>query len=269
MLITGKRIIDEKLLTDAVEKSIRSGSYYLRIHCIIPAGDDAKDYDPGNPLTSYTLKPGGLAYVVSEEAFSITDYKVTALVTLRSGFTKQGMLALDVGLVDANYSGPIGTIVINFSKNDIHLRKDMEFFRVVFFEHAEIEEAYRYPVIANDHQKYIGERLGQLINGFPETFLRTGETEEKVKEAVTKRVLEELKPTISGKLLNYIFSNHKKTVVFVTIAILLATSALSLLGMWIFGFVVSPDGIAEMLCEYGQEQLPDGIQISEEFCKKE
>lgn len=150
-------------------------------------------------MPSYTLKPGGLVWVISEEVFDITDYRVTALVTLRSTFTKLGMLALDVGLVDANYHGPIGSIVMNFSKNDIHLTKGDQFFRVVFFEHGEVEEEYRYPPKHHDHNTYIRERVKSLTSNFAATFMQIDQTEEKLRTTVHDSVVKELQGGCSKK----------------------------------------------------------------------
>lgn len=208
MIITGQDIIDRQLLTGAEKSKIRSASYYLRIHCIIPAGEDARTFDHADPTSSYTLKPGGLAWIISEEIFSIDDYSVTALVTLRSNFTKQGMLALDVGLVDANYHGPIGSIVINFSKNDIHLSKGDEFFRVVFFEHGEVAEEFRYPITKFDHKEYINQQLKTLIGDFPESFLQTDQIEKRLSTNVEKKVLDKVQEGLFDKVLLALVKKH-------------------------------------------------------------
>jgi deoxycytidine triphosphate deaminase len=115
MLIVGKRIIDDNLLLDADEKQIKNASYYLTTDAIIPTGPQAAEYDPTKPKRHHTMMPREIVWVVSKERFNIKTYDVTALVTLRSTFTKKGLLALDVGLVDPDYEGPIGSIVINFS----------------------------------------------------------------------------------------------------------------------------------------------------------
>jgi deoxycytidine triphosphate deaminase len=143
VLIVGKRIIDDNLLLDADEKQIKNASYYLTIDAIIPAGPKAEEYDPSQPTRHYTMRPREIAWVVSKERFNIKTYDVTALVTLRSTFTKKGLLALDVGLVDPDYEGPIGSIVINFSKNNIPLNQGDPFFRVIFISHPSVKEYRR------------------------------------------------------------------------------------------------------------------------------
>ncbi len=169
MLIVGKRIIDDNLLLDADERQIRNASYYLTIDAIIPAGPKASEYDPREPKRHHIMKPREIVWVVSKERFNIKTYNVTALVTLRSTFTKQGLLALDVGLVDPDYEGPIGSVVINFSKNDIALDEGEPFFRVIFMSHPSIQD-YIVSVGKYTPRQYIQERLADLARGFPPTF---------------------------------------------------------------------------------------------------
>lgn len=201
MLIVNDSIVDDQHLGNAEKEFIRSASYYLRIDSIIPAGEDARKYDIKKPKRDHVLKPGALAWVVSKEVFSLADFSVTALVTLRSSFTKKGLLALDVGLVDAHFEGPIGSVVINFSKNDIHLHEGQEFFRVVFLKHEEIDPAYRLKEIKFTHDEYARERLSDLVEGFPATFLQADEIEKRIKTSVMqKEVIDKLEKELIDKL---------------------------------------------------------------------
>ena len=84
MLIVGQRIIADGLLQDASPAHIRSASYYLRVHSIIPAGEEAREFDVAKPKKNHVIQPGGLAWIVSKESFSIKNCGVTALVTLRA-----------------------------------------------------------------------------------------------------------------------------------------------------------------------------------------
>lgn len=208
MLITGNQITDRTLLANVDPNNIRGGCYYLRIHSIIPTGEEAKTYDPSKPITFYTLEPGGLAWVISQEEFNIEEPSVTALVTLRSGFTKQGMLALDVGLVDANYFGPIGTLVINFSKKPIRLKAGDEFFRVLFFQHDKAK-GNQVPVETRyDHTQYVEKILSDMVGGFSDTFLQTAEMEKRIEERLKSGLVERLEPDILDNLASRILKKN-------------------------------------------------------------
>jgi deoxycytidine triphosphate deaminase len=209
MLIVGKPILDRNLLKGGLEKNIKSGGYYLAINKIIPFSDEAATATAYEPVTRYVLKPGASAWIVSEEIFTITDPSITALVTLRSSFTKKGMMALDVGLVDANYHGPIGTVVINISKNEILLQKDEPFFRVIFMEHPPVPAEYQFTKITHSHESYIRERSAEIVRDFPGTFLQMGDIERRLSERLSAgSIAEELEKSIVDAVILGLLKNY-------------------------------------------------------------
>lgn len=221
MLVTGNQITEQTLLSNADANNLRGASYYLRIHSIIPAGEETKSYDPSKPRTIHTLEPGGMAWVISEEQFHIDKTTVTALVTLRSSFTKKGLLALDVGLVDANFFGPIGSLVINFSKKPIRLDAKEEFFRVLFFEHAKAEGKQIPEVIKYTHETYAKKILADMVGGFSSTFLQTAEMEERIVKSLENGLVEKLEPDILSRLAYGFFKKHGAKLLLILFAALL------------------------------------------------
>ncbi len=92
---------------------------------------------------------------------------MTGITTLRTTWTRKGLLTLTVGIVDPCYDGYLSTAVINFSNTAFSLQKGDTFFRTAFFQHekadsakgrSETEEGYRNSVV-------------QESNLFSETFL--------------------------------------------------------------------------------------------------
>ena len=220
LLITGYDITGQHLLTNTNVTNLRGSSYYLRIHSIIPAGEAAKEYDPSKPKRRHTLEPGGLAWVISEETFQIKKNSITALVTLRSSFTKQGMLALDVGLVDANFFGPIGSLVINFSSKPIVLSAGKKFFRVLFLEHSDAVDKQVPETLHYDHEAYASKILEDMVGSFSSTFLQTAEMEKRIEDRLKSGLVDKLEPNILEKLAYHIFKNNygKLLVLFLLLA---------------------------------------------------
>lgn len=204
MLIVGEEILKQNLLIDADQGHIKNSSYYLTIGAIIPVGEDARNFDFNKPPEMLVIKPRQVAWVVSKEVFSIKSHEITALVTLRSTFTKKGLLALDVGMVDADFSGPIGSIVINFSKNDIPLSKGEEFFRVAFIKHPEVPAQFRPNRERVTAAEYIKQRHSDIIVGFPASFLNT----EALADEMTSRVSEKVKDNILDQALLHLVKNY-------------------------------------------------------------
>lgn len=91
---------------------------------------------------------------------------VTGITTLKTGWTKRGVLTLTGGILDPGYDGPISTAVINFSKTEFNLRKGEPFFRSVFLRHSS--------AVAKESRISQEEYLGEVISGralFSDTFL--------------------------------------------------------------------------------------------------
>jgi deoxycytidine triphosphate deaminase len=251
MLIVGQKILDEGLLQNAAPNHIRSASYYLRIHSIVPAGPQAKTYDTSKPVESYTIGPGEVVMVVSKEIFSITDPGVTALVTLRSTFTKQGLLALDVGLVDANFKGPIGSVVINFSKNDVHVGKEEEFFRVIFIRHDALPPNHQSKGANYTHISYTTDGLKRLVSGYSSSFLQTDDLRDKIKRDVTN----ELRASLSKDL---IVSFLKAYWIWVLLAILLIAIVVVASAYWIIVELAPPIRLEDLqgyIRQYLEQQV--------------
>lgn len=83
---------------------------------------------------TFKLEPRHIAWIVSEESFKLPD-NVTGLATLRIRWTHGGVLALNVGIVDPGWHGPLGTIIVNLSNEDFYIKKGDSFLRLLFHEH--------------------------------------------------------------------------------------------------------------------------------------
>tara|TARA_Y100001947_G_C10328171_1_gene299510 strand:- start:52 stop:840 length:789 start_codon:yes stop_codon:yes gene_type:complete len=130
-ILTQRDIEIRKLVQDAQERGKRATSYDATVGTII-GSDGIVSAD------SYTLKPRSIAWVISKETYNLPN-NITGITTLKTGWTKKGVLTLTVGIVDPNYSGPLSTAVVNFSGTDFDIDKGRPFFRTVFFEHEEVD----------------------------------------------------------------------------------------------------------------------------------
>jgi dUTPase len=252
MLIVGEDILKKNLLTDAERSHIKNSSYYLTIGAIIPVGEDAKNFDFNKPKEMHVIKPRQVAWVVSKEVFNIKSHEITALVTLRSTFTKKGLLALDVGMVDADFEGPIGSIVINFSKNDVSLAKGDEFFRVAFMRHAEVPTEFRPARDRFTATQYIRERHSEIIASFPATFLNT----ELLSDEIAAKVSDKVKGDILNQALLYLIKDHWiKIVLFIGLAVAAAAIAAYFLYKQ-FGPTLTQDEVRAIVKTWIETNLP-------------
>lgn len=126
LILTADEIVDRGIVAPPTDDRKRGTTYDATIGDIIVDGAqfDGQKYD---------LPPRGLVWVVSAESFKMPN-NITGLATLRTSWTHDGILALNVGVIDPNYHGPLATCLVNFSNNNFPIEINDTFFRVIFFE---------------------------------------------------------------------------------------------------------------------------------------
>ena len=142
----------------SVTEGFRSSTFDSRVGTIVTkSGVCEKE--------TYTLKPRGIVWLISVERFRMPD-DVTGITTLRTTWTRQGILTLTVGIVDPCYDGPLTTAVINFGKNDFCIKVGDPFFRTAFFKHEKSENEVRFEEEVNYRKSVISD-----TNYFSDNFL--------------------------------------------------------------------------------------------------
>lgn len=142
-MIVGKEIIERKLIAQGTETQLKNSTYDLTIGEIIPIDkNEIKKRRSGSAINAYFIEPREMVWVLSKESFSLPA-DVTGLATLRTSFTKEGLLALNVGIIDPMFHGPISTALINFSDVPRLIEVGDKFFRVAFFGHADTTPHHR------------------------------------------------------------------------------------------------------------------------------
>ncbi|HBR4842071.1 TPA: hypothetical protein ACPUGK_003788 [Klebsiella pneumoniae] len=143
------------------------------------------------------LKPQDSAFVISEEILHVPEGFI-AYVFLKNRLSQKGFLALNTGIIDSEYNGPISTLLINFSAVEEYLPitdsdQDKSFFRVVFHE---IEKNPNYqpttpiPGSYNVTDKYNAYRAYRVtdITKFPKTFLEPIVLKEQISKELTEKL---------------------------------------------------------------------------------
>ncbi|WP_345754523.1 hypothetical protein [Citrobacter braakii] len=143
------------------------------------------------------LKPQDSAFVISEEILHVPEGFI-AYVFLKNRLSQKGFLALNTGIIDSGYNGPISTLLINFSAVEEYLpitdsEQDKSFFRVVFHE---IEKNPNYqpipPVpgsydVADKYNTYRSYRVSDITK-FPKTFLEPVVLKEQISKELTEKL---------------------------------------------------------------------------------
>lgn len=127
MILNNDEIEKAGIVSDAVPTSRRSTTYDATIGEFIQEGECFEG-------DTFKLKPRGIVWVVSKETFMFGP-KQTGLATLKTTLTHKGILALNVGIIDPGWDGPLATALVNFSGTVVSIKRGDPFFRVLFMSH--------------------------------------------------------------------------------------------------------------------------------------
>lgn len=133
MLITKSDIAAKSIVIGAAKAGARDTTYDATVGCIILDGAEIRN-------GRYVLPPRGIVWVISQETFNMPG-NVTGLATLRTTWTHRGVLALNVGVIDPGWNGPLATVLVNFGNSDFPVEVGSQFLRVIFFEHDVVASA--------------------------------------------------------------------------------------------------------------------------------
>jgi len=157
-LLTAKQIIDLGIVSPNNDDAVRPTTIDATIGHIITKKGICKEQ-------CMNIPPRGIAWIMSQELYKLPN-NITGITTLRTTWTRKGILTLTVGIVDPGYQGYLGTAVINFGKNDFPITKGDTFFRTTFFQHDEVQGIDR----CEDEQAYLNSVL-QDSAAFSDNFL--------------------------------------------------------------------------------------------------
>lgn len=180
-------IVQEKdkkpLLSDYCRDNGRGSTYDLRIGAIIQAdaGRTVTRFDK-NPDARVSVPPQGIVWLVSRECLQLPD-NVTCQVDLVNGVSRLGLLAVNTGVIDPNFNGPISTALINFSNVTRDLQINDRFFRVTFFKHAKVQKA-PFKIVWEDYIR----NLIKESREFPSTFLDIAKIDQNIEKEVGDKI---------------------------------------------------------------------------------
>ena len=166
-LMSGEEIRNAGLVVDAVESLYHAATYDVSVGDII-----AVEETGASTPTEYKLPPGGTVRVVSRESLQM-PLDVTAHALLKNELCRKGILAINIGVVDPGFGGPLSSILVNFGRGDFPVRKGESFLRLSFFRCPQSAKAKKFGC---DRAEYV-ERVREEVLAFSApTFLNIEET---------------------------------------------------------------------------------------------
>lgn len=181
MAFSKKQIIDMGLLDGLTEKHVTDGSCYLTV-------GDLFDIRNGNRHDVIVIEPRGMVLCVSKETFTLPP-DVLAHTTLRNSLSLQGLLALNVGIVDPGFHAPLSSVLINFGAKRKTLKVGDSFLRITF---EKLPEPSELKPIWYTREEYVRTRIAEAREALDSTFLSFDQLAESVTTAVEQKLARRL-----------------------------------------------------------------------------
>lgn len=195
VILSKEHIQTTKLLEGCVDSHYKVASYDLSIEGIV---DLSIDNDENTILGRYTLKPGGMVLVFSKEVFNLPD-NVLGMTTVKNALSNKGVMAVNIGLVDPGYIGPISGILINFGPTAEIICDNDPFLRMTFHKTNETRLTPNNSIIdiSKIKNEYIDRRLIESNKNLNSTFLSLGTLEKNILEKSKQQIIPALLKQIS------------------------------------------------------------------------
>ena len=191
VLDENRRKLDPYLFTD-------KASFDLEFRTILTLDEENQSIVSSDSVEN--LKPQQCAYLISKQFIRIPKGYI-AYVFLKNRMCQRGLLALNTGIIDQDYYGPISTLVINLSKKHAAIPNenypnDRSFFRVVFHKFdsnganepsSEVSEDHLvFSQAFHSYDEYLGGCKSKLRD-YPENFLNAAALEKRLQGEIEKK----------------------------------------------------------------------------------
>lgn len=185
MLLTDQQVQNAKIVREGNPRYFSSGCY-LTIGAII-------DLETRKEVTEYTIPPQGMVYAISAEALVLPE-NITGYTTVKNSLSNQALLCLNIGIVDAMFDRPIGSVMINFGNAHQHIKLGDEFLRMTFHKsgNADILPLNLTNGTPSERKKTYIESTIQKLGYLGSRFLSFDKVEEKIAKETEKKIKDDI-----------------------------------------------------------------------------
>jgi deoxycytidine triphosphate deaminase/uncharacterized small protein (DUF1192 family) len=170
MLLSDDAIRANGLIKHDIEEHYRAASYDVCVGTILTID--------GREVQELKLEPQGIVEVISREEVRI-PHNIVGYAMVKTTLCNEGILPLNIGIIDPGYEGPISATLLNFGKKD-YLITGLEVFLRLTFHESYVSRKTRGPS-AVSRAAYVQERKRKVVN-FAATFLNLDSTIKKAME---------------------------------------------------------------------------------------
>ncbi len=161
-MLISKEIKKLNLIEGGGDNNYRPISYDIRAGKIINTD--------GKEVNEFKLEPQGIVEVISKEKVNLPP-DIGGYAMVKTGLCNEGILPLNIGIIDLGYQGYLSATLLNFGNKDFMLTEDEVFLRVTFHrcENYDKDTSEKKSNLLTQ-EAYVKDRKKKVMN-FSNTFL--------------------------------------------------------------------------------------------------
>jgi deoxycytidine triphosphate deaminase len=191
MMLSAQDIVGTGLIASNFDpKSLRDSGYDLRIATLMKKSSKSglvEDFDE-----DVNLPPQGIVAAVSIEELKLPN-DVCAYASVKTSLCREGILAINTGVIDPGWEGPLSSLLLNFGNESYALRPGDTFVRLTFHRIANPSNAVSNVQVRAAYEDLIRRKFNRRL---AETFMNV--------DAVAGRAVEQFNKDMRGALLKYL-----------------------------------------------------------------
>jgi deoxycytidine triphosphate deaminase len=182
-MIVEQKILDMKLVQPCTLDNLKNSTCDLTIGDFYIMGEHPEEKIEG--LNEVWIEPSSMIAIRTMERVVLPD-TVTGMATLVTSLTHEGLLCLNVGIIDPGYDGHLSAFLVNFSRRPRKIALGDRLLRVIFFEHEQLSNCKPWLNPKEDYQRFLGAKAS---NEFATTFLDVNRITDLAEKSAWKIVL--------------------------------------------------------------------------------
>lgn len=164
--------------------------YDLRAgRAFLPKSGDERVVGPGSQETHWSINPSETLIVMTKEYINMPNTLFASYSQLNR-LARQGLMLINVSIVEPGYHGPLSCFLVNFSREVVHLYPDDAIAKITFHQ---LTSAPQFPFSLTIPEEEYRRGLARDAQAYPVSFMDIGGLEGKITDRVGKEVTNSVK----------------------------------------------------------------------------
>ncbi len=181
MILSQEEVKNAKILKDPILENFNGPCYNLTIDKIYTLDKDCEGLD------KIELEPRGQVLIITHEDFNLPE-NVIGYTTVKNSLSIQGIYALNIGIVDPSYKGPISTILMNFGNKKKLIKRGTQVLRMTFHRFDTHPNDHKFNFHSPKRSAYVVGRKNAAGSALGHTFLSIDEIKSEVYSHVKEKL---------------------------------------------------------------------------------